>query len=76
MESYKQNRSEKIEADGIDRFFLRAGNFSRAQAHSVILARHKRLIATARQRSLEESQIVSYMLTYLETSVFRPDPKG
>ncbi|KAF7543273.1 hypothetical protein G7Z17_g10871 [Cylindrodendrum hubeiense] len=75
VESYQRERNNNPKADGIDRFFLRAGNFSPARVHPAISIRHKRLVEAARQRSLEESQIVSHMLTYLETSVFKLEPK-
>lgn len=70
IEAYQDARM----VDGIDRFFVR-GIFSGHRLNSAVTAHHKYIAKQARRRSPGEAQIVSDMLSYLEKSVFKLDPK-
>jgi serine/threonine protein kinase len=66
---YHHERSEHHDADGFDRFFLRATGWSSARLHPVVKKWHKDLIERATKRDMEEGAALKYILDYIKNSV-------
>ncbi|KAH7026591.1 kinase-like domain-containing protein [Microdochium trichocladiopsis] len=73
--SYQRARMKHSQANGYDRFFIANTGFRANQVHPEVDKWHHKLIKSAKLRSLQESQGVSYALKQLETAVFRVDPR-